>query len=270
MSAIGLSSPLGRHGELFACPTCHTALDLGPESVRCAQCGTSYLQPDGTADFAPPDAPTVGFAPLRLRDPLIASRYETCSRPAFFRIMGGNWQGQVTYASEAAYLRSQLSEVQGPILDLACGAGSWTKPTAELAGVEDVIGLDMSKPLLERCRAAVPGIVAVRGSALCLPFQSSSLAAVVCWNSLQQIPSPKTVIAEVGRCLRDGGIFLLLTYRESDQPLSRYFQRRHEAAFGVRAFALEEIRGWLADAGLRVWDLSGPGSFLVVTAERVA
>jgi SAM-dependent methyltransferase len=269
MTTVASVSPLGRHGEIFACPTCRQSLVLDADSIRCEQCDSSYLSPDGNADFAPVGGPKGGFAPLRLQDPLIASRYEACSRPAFFRIMSGNWQDQMTYEGEREYLRSQLAEVRGPILDLACGAGSWTKAIADVVGVEEVIGLDISKPLLERCRVAVPGILAVRGSALSLPFRDSRLAAVVCWNSLQQIPTPERVIAEIGRCLRDGGLFTLLTYREADDPLSRYFQRRHEAGFGVKAFAVDQIRDWLGEAGCRVRNLTGPGSLLILTAERV-
>jgi SAM-dependent methyltransferase len=274
MSLIS-TSRLGAHSEAFACPTCHGPLDVVGAEIDCPQCRRSYLGADRHPDFAPASiAPHPSakprFAPLRLQDPLIASRYETCSRPAFFRIMGGNWQNQLTFADEVAYLQARFSTVDGPVLDLACGAGSWTKAIADVVGAGDVIGLDISRPLLERCRVAVPGIAAVRGSALALPFRDSSLAGVNCWNSLQQLPSPPNVIAEVGRCLRAGGLFTLLTYRPATDPLARYFQRRHEAAFGVTAFSEERIRSWLTAAHLRVVELDGPGSFLIVTAERTA
>jgi hypothetical protein len=90
----------------------------------------------------------------------------------------------------------------------------------------------------------------------------------VCWNSLQQIPNPETVIGEIGRCLADGGRFALLTYRAADEPLSRYFQHRHEGAFGVTAFSVEAIGAWLEAAGCEVTSIDGPGSFLMLTAAR--
>jgi SAM-dependent methyltransferase len=271
MTTASTISPLGIHSEVFACPVCKGKLEETIAGITCDRCETSYLTSEGHADFASatPVPAKVAFAPLRLQDPLVASRYESCSRPSFFRIMGGNWEDQLTYAAEATYLSERMKAQGGPVLDLACGAGSWTKAIADAVGVDEVIALDISPPMLARCRTAIPGIVAVRGSALSLPIRTGSLSAVSCWNSLQQLPSPPQVIAEIGRCLRPGGAFTLLTYRTASTPLARYFQHRHEAGFDVTAFREDDIRRWLADASLEVLDIAGPGSFLVLTAQRV-
>lgn len=269
-SALSRSAPpLGTHRDAFACPICHGPLEV-TDGIRCDHCDRSYRTSEGQADFVPAATPDPGIAAVRFQDPLIASRYETCRRPAFLRIMGGNWHGELTYEDEVAYFQARVKAEGGPALDLACGAGSLTQAIASAVGVRNVIGLDLSQPLLEQCRAKVPGIVAVRGTALALPFRNGSLSTVNCWNSLQQLGSPPRVLAEVSRCLRPGGRFTLLTYRPAREPLARYFQRRAEAAHGVTTFAESELRAWLTTAGLEVVDLGGPGSFVLATAQRTA
>lgn len=270
--ATAVQGILGRHADVFGCPLCRTALTADGASVTCGSCGRAYTDSEGCLDFAPPPIATVKpghHAPLRLQDPVIARRYETYSRPTFFQIMGGNWGGELTDDAESACLRSLLDGITGPVADVACGAGKWTKVICAAAGgTGQVIGVDLSRPLLTRCRAANPGITAVRGSALALPILSGTLNAAVIWNALQQIPSPDQAIAEAGRCLRPGGVLILLTYRPALDPLDRYFQARHAQAFGVSTFPDSQIRSWLAAGGFDDAEISGPANFLIARASR--
>lgn len=263
---------LGPCVSVFACPQCRRGLTVARNSVACGYCGREYLDiGEGYADFLPAGQETmkVGHAPLRLQDPVIATRYETHSRPSFFQIMGGNWDGRaLTEDGEREYLHGRLAAVTGPVADVACGAGKWTRVICDTVGTSRVIGLDISRPLLRQCRAAIPGVVAVRGSALSLPFADGTLGAAVIWNALQQLPSPGEVIAEAGRCLRPGGILVLLTYRPARTALARYFQTRHEQAFSVASFTENQMRSYLARAGLTPADIGGQANFLLVTARK--
>ena len=51
-------------------------------------------------------------------------------------------------------------------------------------------------------------------------------------------------------------------------PIYRYFQRRQEETFNVTSFSEEDIVQWLAQAGLEVRHLGGPGTFLLITATK--
>lgn len=262
---------LGPHAAVFACPQCHGRLTLAGDSVTCGNCSREYLDPvEGHADFVVQgQAANAGHAPLRLQDPVIAGRYERFSRPAFLEIMGGNWGGSaLTAEDEREYLRGSLAHARTPVADVACGAGGWTRVIAGAVGASGVIGADISKPLLQRCRAAVPGITAVRASALGLPFAAGALGAAVIWNALQQMPDPARVIAEAARCLQPGGTLVLLTYRPARDQLARYFQARHENAFGVTSFAEDQLRSYLDRAGLVRADVTGPANFLLATARK--
>jgi SAM-dependent methyltransferase len=262
---------LGPYASVFACPRCHGSLTVTTDSVACDHCGQEYLdRGEGHADFVLAGQPaTAGHAPLRLQDPVIARRYETHSRPSFFQIMGGDWDAAaLTEQGERDYLRTRLAHVTAPVADVACGAGKWTRVICDQVGTSGVIGVDISKPLLRQCRAAIPGIVTVRGSALRLPFTDGTLGAAVIWNALQQLPGPAQAIAEARRCLQPGGTLILLTYRPARDPLARYFQAQHELAFSVTSFTEDQMRSYLTDAGLIPADISGSANFLLVTAQK--
>ncbi|MFI2612176.1 class I SAM-dependent methyltransferase [Kitasatospora sp. NPDC018619] len=248
------------HAGAVRCPRCRQPLTGGAGSADCTGCGAGFPAVGGLVDFHDqPSGPS---------DPLLAGRYERGLRAGFVRIMGANWGGWVSLDDEDAYLTRHVRPTDGPVLDLAAGAGRWTRVLARSLGEERVIALDVSAEMLAQLRAKLDGVLTVRGSALDLPFADASLGGVNCWNALQAIPDPEQAIREVGRCLRPGGTFTVLTFRQAADPLYRHFQRRLERQAHRGSFDPEQLTGWLADAGMAVRDLSGPGNFLFVTAVK--
>ena len=252
----------------FACPTCHGPLAAGAAGLVCPQCEQTYPAADGYLDFAPEVRMKPGLGPLYMQDPLHTSRYERETRTEFLNIMGANWDQELTPVDEDAYLCDRLAAVRGPILDLGCGAGRWTRTIVRLAGASRVIGLDLSVAMIELIRRQLPELCVVRGTALRLPFAAGSLGAVNCSNALQLLPDPRAVVHEVGRCLAPGGVFTAFTFRQADRPAYRYFQRRHEETFNVRAFRTTELVTWLGSAGLELVDLTTRASMILFTARR--
>ncbi|MDY7233222.1 class I SAM-dependent methyltransferase [Hyalangium rubrum] len=256
----------GQQGAL-ACPECHRPLTQSPEGFACGPCGASYPWRDGYVDFAPQvTMKKFGLGPLYMQDPLHITRYEDHTRGVFVNLMGTNWGGALSKADEDAYIQRQLKPSEGPVLDLACGAGRWTRAVVERVGMNRVIGVDLSVAMLRAIREALPELATVRANAQKLPFGTGQVGAVNCSNALQLFPDPAAVFREVARCLCPGGTFTVLTFRKAERPLYRHFQRQHEAAFNVRAFSVEEIQGWLEAAGLKLVDLHTPGTFLLFTA----
>uniref|UniRef100_A0AAU3H1D8 Class I SAM-dependent methyltransferase n=1 Tax=Streptomyces sp. NBC_01401 TaxID=2903854 RepID=A0AAU3H1D8_9ACTN len=249
-----------RHAAAFRCPRCMSALTGDAETADCQGCPAAYQVVDGLLD--------VHDKPSGPSDPLLAGRYERGLRAGFVRIMGANWGAVVSPGDEDAYLTEYVRPTDGPVLDLAAGAGRWTRVLTRSLGEERVIALDLSAEMLAQLRAKLGGVLTVRGSALGLPFGEATLGAVNCWNALQAIPDPEQAIHEVGRCLRPGGTFTVLTFRQAGDPLYRYFQSRLERQAHRGSFDPEQLTGWLADAGMTVRDLSGPGNFLFVTAVK--
>lgn len=267
-----------RHAAAFRCPRCRSGrLRIGDTGARCDGCATSYPLAHGILDLS---AGTPGVADEATADllrklaemPSMGLYYESVLRPAFLRIAGSNWDGGVLPEDEDHYLAGHVRAADGPVLDLCAGAGRWTSVVASAAGADRTIALDAGLSMLNVLRRRLPGVPAVLGDALRLPFADASLGAVTCWNALQAVPEDaQKLISEVGRCLRPGGTFTLMTFRFSADPVYRHFQSGHHFPSrpeGMLLFEPYEVQSWLDEAGLAVTDWSSPGTFLFATTVR--
>jgi len=75
----------------------------------------------------------------------------------------------------------------------------------------------------------------------------------------------------MGRVLRPGGKLTMMTFRwdnRPDRPLLPGMPVLPSRPRATCCFDLEQLRRWLADAGLGLTDLSGPSTFVFITAER--
>ncbi|CRK59448.1 Menaquinone/ubiquinone biosynthesis methylase [Alloactinosynnema sp. L-07] len=269
------------HAYALRCPSCHGPLTVVEGSGDCAACAVSYPLAGGILDLTGGISPAESAVDVensanllqKLAEmPSMGLYYESVLRPAFLRTAGSNWGDEVSIADEDAYLSSHVAPVEGPVLDLAAGTGRWTAVLADTVGHDRVIVVDTGLSMLAVMRRRLPKVPAVLASALDLPFDDGSLGAVTCWNALQAFPEQVgEAIAEVGRCLRPGGTFTAMTFVWEEDPIAEFFQRTHHFPSrpeGMLLFTREQIRGWLADAGMEVRDLSGPGSFAFFTAVK--
>jgi SAM-dependent methyltransferase len=252
--------------EILACPSCLGVLTTTAEGMRCSSCKHDYRDAGEYLDFGPEVRTEAGLGQFFLDDPLHVQRYELLTRSSFLQIMGNNWDSALTPQAEDDYLRAHLTAADVPVLDLACGAGRWTRTLVDHLGLTQVIGLDLSVAMINAIHAELPGLRVLRGTALKLPFATGSLGAINCSNALQLLPDPRLVLREAARCLRPGGIFIAFTFRCAERPTYRHFQRQHEKTFGVRSFSPTELVPWLGTAGLELIDLRSPAGMLLFAA----
>ncbi len=111
-----------------------------------------------------------------------------------------------------ALLAAHLPEAPGgPVLDLGCGAGRHLRALRE-EGVH-AVGLDLSAPLLQRARAALPETPLVRADMRRIPFAPGVFAAVSSFfTSFGYFLAPEEdrgVLLEIHRVLRPDGRLLL-------------------------------------------------------------
>ncbi|MCF3176319.1 class I SAM-dependent methyltransferase [Streptomyces sioyaensis] len=259
---------LGAHADVICCPSCRHRLAEEAHGARCTGCGARYAARRGYLDLtrvADGAADVIGA-----NAPMYLPRYESLLRPSFLRVHGINWNDAISVEAEHQYLADHVRPVGGPVLDLAAGAGNWTRTLARSAGPERVIALDLATAMLDRLRITLPGVPALRGSAVELPFADASLGAVNCWNALQAMDDPESAIREVGRCLHPGGTFTLLTFQPAPDPVYRHFQTLIEECLGVRSFRPDALASALEEAGMTVREMTAPGTFLILTAVRTA
>ena len=90
------------------------------------------------------------------------------------------------------------------VLDLGCRSGALTQHFLE---GNEVVGLDVDRSAL--AKAAALGIEPVEGDVEDpLPFEDASFDAVVAGELLEHLRFPDALVAEAGRVLRPGGVFV--------------------------------------------------------------
>jgi SAM-dependent methyltransferase len=101
-----------------------------------------------------------------------------------------------------------LSNVK-TIVDLACGDGYLTAMSAERFPSAEIVGVDMSPEelALARKRGFVENVRFVEARADALPLGNASVDAVVCHMALMLFDDAQSVVDELARVIRPGGIF---------------------------------------------------------------
>lgn len=105
------------------------------------------------------------------------------------------------------WLARAVSARATTVLDVACGAGAMTREL-ELPG-RVVVGVDISAAELELAQRRSVGPW-VRGDALQLPFADESLDAVVSSMGMVVVHPTSTLLEEVARVLRPGGMLAFI------------------------------------------------------------
>ncbi|MFT4975204.1 MAG: SAM-dependent methyltransferase [Myxococcota bacterium] len=167
----------------------------------------------GIVDLCPELPPASGLSQRLMEAPGVGALYEGGIRPLLTALVRGP-----TYSEEEAWLEAHLSPQPGPILDLACGTGRYTRQLARRHGAGRLIGADVSLPMLRRAATQSPEICFVRASAQALPLATDSLGGACCMGALHLFPDPVGALAELGRVLSPGAPLVLLTAARPEQP----------------------------------------------------
>src|SRR5258706_5546545 len=148
---------------------------------RCATCG---LEPTSTnpgvidlIDVAVGE-PTVTTTEQRLMESeLVARLYERFWRPAFVRMLAGKGAGAaVGGLSGELFIHKHglsLDDRPGPWLDLSCGPGAFARALAAAAPGALVVGLDISRAMLDVAAQRTGGdtnVVVLRAAAPPVPL----------------------------------------------------------------------------------------------------
>ena len=171
-------------------------------------------------------------------------------------------RGRRTARAEQELLAWLLAGLPGvrSILEVGCGTGYFLR---RLRGEGfRPAGLDRSPAMLAALRERMPGIPAVQGDALALPFSTASVDATLFITALEFVPDPLRALCEAVRVSRRG-VLLLVLNRRSLGGLSRRIgpQSRRpllSQARDWRSADLEELAR--RSAGSRLVDIRRAGT----------
>lgn len=143
-------------------------------------------------------------------------------------------------------VREFLGGVPGPVLDLGCGNGSYTRALREAGHA--VIATDLSIGM-----ATTAGTPAAVADAMALPYADATFGAAIALHMLYHVPEPAVALAEVRRVTRSGGTVVITTNALDDKTDLR---RLHIDA--------------AADVGITLDDSPVTGRFHLDAAEAMA
>lgn len=127
-------------------------------------------------------------------------------------------------------MMQRMSVLEGATaLDVCCGTADWTISLAKAAGpTGKVTGLDFSESMLEVGKEKVqdmPTITLIHGNAMALPFEDNSFDFVTIGFGLRNVPDYDTVIQEMYRVLKPGGMIACLETSQPELPIYRQLFR---------------------------------------------
>ena len=242
----------------ISCPRCHGLLRRQEFRVECAGCGSGFETRHNLIDLCPDLVETDTLAQRAMESRAVSKIYERVFRPALTLLAGSPG-----YEEEESWLRHWFRPTAGPILDLACGTGRYTRMLIRRHD-QPVIGVDVSWQMLRR--AAARGGTYVRASAQALPVADDTLGGINCFGALHLFPDPGTAIAELGRTLHHGAPFTCLT--ASEAPRRQLQQTAIHRVTRLRFIPHADLEGWLDTAGMDLLEFRSQGLMAMFAARR--
>jgi len=241
---------------VLKCPVCH-GVDLEQLSgfLGCPSCGTQFESREGYVSMldVKRGEPTPATTEQRLMESeLVARIYERVWRPTFVRVIAGKGAGKTTggFPGEFFIHKNSLGmdDREGPWLDLSCGPGLFTRAMAATNPGDLIIGLDISRAMLEvaaRRSKGYSNVQLVRAYAHDLPFVDGGLGGVNNSGALHAYDDPARAFEEILRVLRPGGVYVASTFSTTKSLVGRVAAR----VSGIRRFTPPELRAQLSRIG---------------------
>ena len=180
------------------------------------------------------DSPEAKRAYNRRLFATIAPRYDLITRLLSYG-QDARWKRRLAEIVRAEGMATRASGA-GPrprLLDLACGTGD---VALSLADAHDVVGLDLTVPMLQiaRRRQHEPRGPAlsdaqrdesngrwIAGDMTLLPFGDATFEVVTTSYGLRNVPALDTAVREIARVLRPGGLLVSLDFNKPRSALVR-------------------------------------------------
>ena len=122
------------------------------------------------------------------------------------------WIWRLGFRRLHAWLADQLRS-SSRILDAGTGPGYWARHLSQVNRDRCIVGLDFSRPYLDRARTFIAGELRVRlvqADLLAAPFPTGAFDAILCSGVLDTLTDPLPALREFRRLLTSRGKLVLI------------------------------------------------------------
>ncbi len=259
--------------SFYVCPRCRGRLAAAGATLQCDACSHTYAVQHQIPDFILEDLTQSTNPVLRQVKwlDLLARIYESkLWYPVVLRLVVGS--KQVSFAGLIGMVQEMVGPVDGVVLDVACGPGTYGRRIASPS--RTVYGIDISKGMLEQGaayarREEVTNMQFSRAQVETLPFRDAVFDAAICSGSLHLFQDPGRALAEIGRTLKPAAPLAIVTFTAgtvgmfSSSRLLRLARKR-----GGHVFSVSELEHLLRENGFAQCKSAVHGSLLTCRAQK--
>lgn len=202
------------------------------------------------------------------------SRGAQLTRLEFFDSLALRWDDEVATPEFLARLEAEVGTFgvgsHERVLDLGCGTGNLTALLLDLVREGRVIGLDISRGMLDRARSKVTEVDRVEwvhADVVSIPLGGSSVDRVICLSTWPHFTDPVGAATEVERVLRPGGHFHIL-HLDGREVINDLHRGIGEPVGEDRLWPAVEVAGLLEGVGLVVTEVRDEAEGYLITASK--
>ncbi len=261
---------------VYVCPRCKRHLRHEEDLLHCSTCSEAYAIREGIPDF-------IREKLSRSTDPVLhrmrfidrmARIYESkLWYPVVLKLYGG-WHSP-SLPQLIAMVTGRVESVEGRVLDVACGPGTYGRRIASAS--KEVFGIDVSMGMLRQGAAYVlrqndSHMHFARARVEALPFEDDFFDAALCCASLHLFADTGIALREISRVLRPATILSVFTFGAGNGGILKYsgvreWTRRNH---GLHVFDLSELERCLTASGFEDFHPEMSGSILTFCARKRA
>lgn len=219
--------------DIFVCSRCKNSIRYENAKLICDNCGNQFDVLDGLINFTPKE-----YWIEEWNNTIMKKAYSI-----FFDLLGPIYESNIWYQwtlnisgakgnsikTITDYINGVLANVEGNIIDIACGTATYGRRIANEKRV--VYGLDFSYGMLRQGikyieKQKLENIYLVQGTADYLAFKNDSFYAAICAGSLHLFNDPSSVLKEVKRVLKTDSKIALQTFISNRKDKNPSFKEK--------------------------------------------
>ncbi|MBI4058759.1 class I SAM-dependent methyltransferase [Candidatus Microgenomates bacterium] len=95
------------------------------------------------------------------------------------------------------------------ILDVGCAGGMMTYKISQLLPASQITGIDVYDKAIQHAKKKYPRLKFIVCDAHRLPFKDNTFDLVICYETIEHVVKPETVLSEIRRVMKKNGIAIV-------------------------------------------------------------